>query len=93
MMRKTKIVCTLGPSTEEVGVLASLLEAGMNVARFNMAHGTHEYHADDDAAGVREASRVDRDPRGAPHRHQGTRGPHRAWSRETGGWSLPRGAR
>ena len=45
MMRKTKIVCTLGPSTEEAGVLGRLLEAGMNVARFNMAHGTHEYHA------------------------------------------------
>jgi len=46
MPRKTKIVCTLGPSTEDVGVLCRLLEAGMNVARFNMAHGTHEYHAE-----------------------------------------------
>jgi len=44
MMRKTKIVCTLGPATEDVGVLARLLESGMNVARFNMAHGTHDYH-------------------------------------------------
>ena len=43
-MRKTKIVCTLGPATEEVSVLAKLLQAGMNVARFNMAHGTHDYH-------------------------------------------------
>ncbi len=54
-MRKTRIVCTLGPSTEDVGVLSRLLEAGMNVARFNMAHGDHEYHAAM-IAGVREAS-------------------------------------
>ena len=57
MMRKTKIVCTLGPATEDVGVLARLLEAGMNVARFNMAHGTHEYHAAM-IARLREASRT-----------------------------------
>jgi len=44
-MRKTKIVCTLGPATEDPVVLAALLEAGMNVARFNIAHGTHDYHA------------------------------------------------
>jgi pyruvate kinase len=44
-MRKTKIVCTLGPATEDVGVLAQLLQAGMNVARFNMAHGTYGYHS------------------------------------------------
>jgi pyruvate kinase len=43
--RKTKIVCTLGPSTDSVETLAQLLEAGMNAARFNMAHGTHEFHA------------------------------------------------
>jgi pyruvate kinase len=44
-MRKTKIVCTLGPSTDSVELLARLLEAGMNAARFNMAHGTHDTHA------------------------------------------------
>ena len=44
-MRKTRIVCTLGPSTEEVEILSQLLRAGMNVARFNMAHGDHDYHA------------------------------------------------
>jgi pyruvate kinase len=57
MTRKTKIVCTLGPSTEEAGVLASLLRTGMNVARFNMAHGSYEYHAAM-MARVREASRL-----------------------------------
>jgi pyruvate kinase len=56
-MRKTKIVCTLGPSTEEVGILGDLLRAGMNVARFNMAHGDLDYHART-IARVREAGRT-----------------------------------
>ena len=57
MTRKTKIVCTLGPATEAQGVLAELLQSGMNVARFNMAHGTHDYHAAM-IGQVREASRA-----------------------------------
>ena len=40
-MRKTKIVCTLGPATDREGVLREMLEAGMNVARFNFSHGSH----------------------------------------------------
>lgn len=43
-MRKTKIVCTMGPSTEREGVLAGLIREGMNVARFNFSHGDHEEH-------------------------------------------------
>ncbi|HTP59427.1 MAG TPA: pyruvate kinase, partial [Spirochaetia bacterium] len=43
-MRKTRIVCTLGPSTDDVETLSRLLQAGMNVARFNMAHGDHDEH-------------------------------------------------
>lgn len=43
-MRKTKIVCTLGPSTDKKGVLEEIVKAGMNVARFNFSHGTHEEH-------------------------------------------------
>lgn len=43
-MRKTKIVCTLGPSTDDPHVLRTLIEAGMNVARFNFSHGSHEEH-------------------------------------------------
>lgn len=41
-MRKTKIVCTLGPSTDDEEILRSLMLAGMNVARVNFSHGTHE---------------------------------------------------
>lgn len=43
-MRKTKIVCTLGPSSSDEVTLKKMLEAGMNVARLNFSHGTHEGH-------------------------------------------------
>ncbi len=43
-MRKTKIVCTIGPSTDKEGVLEQLMLAGMNVARFNFSHGDFETH-------------------------------------------------
>ena len=43
-MRKTKIVCTLGPATDREGVLREMMLAGMNVARFNFSHGTHPEH-------------------------------------------------
>ncbi len=39
-MRKTKIICTLGPSTDKEGVLRDLIANGMNVARFNFSHGS-----------------------------------------------------
>ena len=43
-MRKTKIICTLGPSTDKGDVLRELIANGMNVARFNFSHGSYEEH-------------------------------------------------
>ncbi len=43
-MRRTKIVCTLGPASEEKAVIVNLVRAGMNVARLNMSHSTHQMH-------------------------------------------------
>ena len=43
-MRKTKIVCTIGPASQDENKLRELIEAGMNVARFNFSHGSHEEH-------------------------------------------------
>ncbi|HSP21597.1 MAG TPA: pyruvate kinase [Planococcus sp. (in: firmicutes)] len=44
-MRKTKIVCTIGPASETPELLEALINAGMNVARLNFSHGNHEEHA------------------------------------------------
>jgi pyruvate kinase len=43
-MRKTKIVCTLGPATDPKGVIEDIIKKGMNVARYNFSHGTHDEH-------------------------------------------------
>ena len=42
--KKTKIICTQGPSTDAPGMVEKLIENGMNVARFNFSHGTHDEH-------------------------------------------------
>ena len=44
-MKKTKIICTLGPASDNEEILSELIDAGMNVARLNFSHGTHEEHA------------------------------------------------
>jgi pyruvate kinase len=46
VIRRAKIVCTIGPASDDPDVLAQVIEAGMNVARLNFSHGTHEEHAD-----------------------------------------------
>jgi len=55
-MRKTKIVCTLGPATNNLAMIEQLYAAGMNVVRLNMSHGDHESHAQA-IAHVRELNR------------------------------------
>ena len=44
MMRRTKIVCTVGPASDSEAAIERLIEAGMNVARLNFSHGTPQYH-------------------------------------------------
>lgn len=66
-LRKTKIICTLGPATDDVEVLKQLLLGGLNVARLNFSHGTHEQQFERlerfinvrDELGVRAATLLD----------------------------------
>ena len=55
-IKKTKIVCTLGPASQSEEVLTQLVENGLNVCRFNFSHGSHEEHKErfDMAKKVRE---------------------------------------
>ena len=43
-MRKTKIVCTIGPSSDNEDVFRAMCKTGLNVARLNFSHGTHDEH-------------------------------------------------
>jgi pyruvate kinase len=57
-MRNTKIVCTMGPACTELDTLRHVIRAGMNVARLNFSHGTHDDHREV-IARVREAARLE----------------------------------
>ncbi|HEY9412664.1 MAG TPA: pyruvate kinase, partial [Jiangellaceae bacterium] len=43
-VRRAKIVCTLGPATDSAEQLRAVIDAGMDVARFNLSHGSHAEH-------------------------------------------------
>ena len=44
-MKRTKIICTLGPASTDEDVLRQLIRGGMDIARFNFSHGSYEEHA------------------------------------------------
>lgn len=56
MMRKTKIVCTIGPASDSIEILKQLIENGMDVARLNFSHGTYEQH-ENQIKNIRQAAK------------------------------------
>ena len=56
-MKKTKIVCTIGPASESLDTLVELMNSGMNVARLNFSHGDFEEHGAR-IKNIREAAKI-----------------------------------
>ena len=75
-MRKTKIVCTLGPSADDEQILEQLMRKGMDIARVNFSHDSHELHKIriDRFKAFRDKSR---ETHPAAAGHQGPRNPNR----------------
>ena len=44
LMKRTKIICTMGPASSKKNTLRAMMRAGMDIARFNFSHGSHEEH-------------------------------------------------
>lgn len=87
-MRKTKIVCTIGPSSEQLETLKKMILAGMNVARLNFSHGNHEEHGERIKL-IRQASQETGKPVAIL---LDTKGPEiRTHNMENGGFELIRG--
>lgn len=74
-MRKTKIVCTLGPATDDENVLRQLMLEGMSVARMNFSHGSHEEPEKKTGYGEKTPERTGT-PGGSTPGYQGTGDPY-----------------
>jgi len=61
MNKRTKIVCTIGPASNKVSKLKSMMRSGMNITRLNLSHGTHESHLEL-MASIREAAKAVQQP-------------------------------
>ena len=68
ILKKTKMVCTMGPATDKPGIIPELIKNGMDVARLNFSHGDHEEHAGRIAHSARSAA-IDMQPHGVEPLH------------------------